>query len=491
MLYLGLDVGTTGAKAAVIDRAGRVLSRGYREYELSFPGEGRVEQNAGDWFTASTAACREALALLPDPGEVAALSLSTQGASMLPVNGRGEPLCAALTWMDTRASTEAKELSDALGAEEIYHKSGWRPGPDLDAAKILWLRRNEPALFRDAASFVSTLEFMTKRLTGRFVSDPTNTAIRQLYDIRSGAYDPAILSFIGLSPERLPEVLPVGTPLGALSPAAAEAFGLSPGVRVYNGAHDQYCAALGVGAVNEGDLLLATGTAWVVLGVTGRPLFTPSHLAPGIHPVKGLWGAIASLASAGSVLKWYKRVVGDDFSVMDREAEARRDSSRELFFFPYLAGAGFPHGKPEMKGTLTGLDLRHDKYDIARALMEGVGFETALVLEEFRKAGVEIRRMTMSGGASRSRFWCELLGYITGCEILVSREPDAAAVGAAMIAAVGEGAFSDYADARKAAVTRPLALPDQTLFEYYAEKAARYRALLPAALGMGERDGRR
>ena len=485
MLYLGLDVGTTGAKAAVVDREGKVLARGYREYELIFPGENRVEQNAEDWWSASKDAVRQALGKLARPEEITALSLSTQGATMLPVDRRGDPLRLALTWMDGRAAAEAEELTDALGYDVIYRKSGWRPEAELDAAKILWLRKHEPRLFRDAAYFVSTLEFMNYRLTGKCAADPTNAAIRQIFDIGTGGYDPAILGLIGLETGRLPEVLPVGAPLGTLLPGAAAEFGLSPHVRVYNGAHDQYCASLGVGAVREGDLLLATGTAWVVLGVTGRPLYTSSYLAPGIHPVKGLWGAIASLASAGSVLKWYKRVIGDDFSVMDREAETHLDSSRGLFFFPYLAGAGFPHGMPELKGTLTGLDLRHDKYDIARALMEGVGFETALTLEEFRKAGVEIRRMTMTGGASRSRFWCGLLRYITGCEILVSREADTASVGAALIAAVGDGCFRDYGEAAERIETVPFDDEDPALFAYYAEKGRRYRALLPCALQMG------
>lgn len=485
MLCLGLDVGTTGAKAAVIDGEGRVLGRGYREYELIFPGEGRVEQDALDWWRASVGAVREALSSLPDPASVGALSLSTQGATLVPVDGKGDPLRLALTWMDVRAAREAEELAEAVGSEAVYRRSGWQANAALDAAKILWLKRHEPALFQKAAFFVSTLEFMNKRLTGRFAADPTNAAIRQLFDIGTGTYDPAILSFIGVSPDRLPEVLPVGSEVGALLPDAADALGLPRGIRVLNGAHDQYASALGVGAAEEGDLLLATGTAWVVFGVTGKPLYTSSGVAPGIHPVPGLWGAIASLPSSGSVLKWYKRIIGDDFAVMDREAPLRRESSRGLFFFPYLAGAGFPHGMPDRRGTLTGLDLRHDKFDVARALMEGVGFETSLALDEFRKAGVEIRRMTMTGGASRSRFWCETLGYITGCEIFLSREPDTAAVGAALIAAVGSGVFRDYREAASAVETVPLPLSDPSLFSYYAEKERRYRVLLPGALTMG------
>lgn len=485
MLCLGLDVGTTGTKAAVIDGEGRILGRGYREYDLVFPGEGRVEQDALDWWKASVGAVRDAVASLPDPSEIGAVSLSTQGATLVPTDEKGVPLRSALTWMDVRASREAEELAEAVGSEDVYRKSGWQANAALDVAKILWLRRHEPSLFRKTAMFLSTLEFMNGRLTGRFAADPTNAAIRQLYDIHEGSYDPATLSFLGISPDRLPEVLPVGSEVGRLLPAAAEELGLAQGIRVLNGVHDQYASALGVGAVEEGDLLLATGTAWVVFGVTGKPLYTSSGLAPGVHPVPGLWGAIASLPSAGSVLKWYKKIIGDDFSVMDKEAPLRRESSAGLFFFPYLAGAGFPHGLPDHRGTLAGLDLRHDKFDIARALMEGVGFETSLALEEFRRAGVPIRRMTMTGGASRSRFWCETLGYITGCEVRVSREADTAAVGAALIAAVGAGVFRDFREAASVVETLPLEPSDPSLFAYYAEKERRYRTLLPEAIALG------
>jgi sugar (pentulose or hexulose) kinase len=269
MIFLGIDVGTTGAKALAVDEAGRVLGRGYREYGLEFPQPGWVTQDAAAWWRACVEAVRAALTGA-DARQVAAIGLSTQGATMLPVDAGGRPLCPSLTWMDRRAQRESDELVAALGEEALYRKAGWPPAPWLDAPKIAWLRRNQPELFKSAALFVSTLEFMNFRLTGRWAIDPTNAAIRQLMDIRTGRWDEEILDFLGLDEARLPEILPSGACLGELTAQAAQLLGL-PRVKVYNGAHDQYCAAMGSGVHGPGELLLATGTTWVTLGVTGEP----------------------------------------------------------------------------------------------------------------------------------------------------------------------------------------------------------------------------
>ena len=177
-------------------------------------------------------------------------------------------------------------------------------------------------------------------LTGRKVIDPTNAAIRQLFNIETGDWDDELLSAAGVTRERLPEVLPVGALVGNLTEEAAKALNLSTNVKVYNGAHDQYCASLGSGAVEVGDMLLATGTTWVVLGITPDLLYTDSHISPGIHPA-GAYGAMASIVSAGSALNWYKKnIIGDSFKVIDEEAVKRRDEAKDLFVLPYVCGAG-------------------------------------------------------------------------------------------------------------------------------------------------------
>lgn len=477
MLVIGLDVGTTGTKAVVVDGNGKVLGGGYKEYGLVSV-YGRVTQRAEDWWDAAKFAIREAVKTV-DASDIAAISLSTQGSSMVPVDKNGEPIYDVITWMDTRSKQEAEELADAVGAERIYRKCGWQVSPVLDAAKLIWLCQHENEVFAQADCFITTLEFINMHLTGRKVIDPTNAAIRQLFNIETGDWDDEILSACSITRERLPEVLPVGALVGNLTEAAAEELGLSTKVQVFNGAHDQYCASLGSGAVEVGDMLLATGTTWVVLGVTPGLLYTESHISPGIHPAPGAYGAMASIVSAGSALNWFKGIIGDNFKTIDEEAAKRAEEAKDLFVLPYVCGAGFPHGLPELRGSMFGLDVGHDKFHIARAVMEGVAFEAKGVLDEFARQGMKIDKLMMTGGAARSRLWSEIVGYVTGCDIYRMNEPETCCIGAAMTAAVGAGMFSSYDECRSAMVKREkLELKDDAMREFYREKYARYTSLV-------------
>ena len=485
MYIIGLDVGTTGTKAIVADEKGNVVSGGYKEYELITRPGGVVAQSADDWWDAVVASVNEATAKIEDKSDIKAIGISTQGASMLAADRDGHALTEVITWMDNRATEERDYLERTVGTDTIYKKCGWRLTPAGDASKILWIKKNLPEAFAKADCFVSTLEFVNHHLCGRYVIDPTNAAIRQLFNISTGKWDDEILGAVGIDDSKLPEVLPIGAEVGKLTADAASALGLSADVTVYNGAHDQYCAALGCGAVKAGDMLLATGTTWVVLGVTDGLLYTDSYIAPGIHPSKGAYGAMASLVSAGSSMKWYKNLIDGNFKEIDAEAEKRIENASSLYFLPYLVGAGFPHNRPELHGGIFGLEMRHDKYDIALALMEGVAFEAKEVLLSFKEHGMSIDSLMMTGGAARSRVWSEAVGYITGCDIYRMKEPETCSVGAAMLAAVGEGIFADYAECGKVMVkSEKLDLPDTKRFAFYEEKFANYQKLQKQIMSM-------
>jgi len=477
MIFIGLDVGTTGTKALAVDGTGRVRGRGYREYSLSFPRPGWVEQDARDWWRACVHAVREAVSKL-DAAQVTAIGLSTQGATMLAVDGENTPLCPAVTWMDLRAQQQCDELIAKIGEEALYRKAGWPAGAWQDAPKIAWLRRNKPEIFKLAAKFISTLEYVNYYLTGHWVIDPTNAAIRQLTGIQTGQWDNEILNCIGINEARLPELLPSGAYLGTLTKEAAYALGLPQSVKVYNGAHDQYCAAIGGGVISGGEILLATGTTWVTFGVTDKLCYTASRLCPGPYPLTGQHGLMASMVSAGSALKWWRGIVGGSYADIDREAASRRDSAAELLFCPYVAGAGALH-PPGTRAGAIGMTLRHDKYDLARAIMEGVAFETRLLLEEFARQGIESRSLVMTGGAAHSSLWSEIVGQVTGRDILHTEETEGACLGAAMLAAVGGGMFASLDECAAQMVRRrPFAIPDDGGAAFYEEKYQRYISML-------------
>lgn len=483
MYVIGLDVGTTGTKALCVDEKGTVVAGGYKEYALKSDGV-RVTQNAADWWDAAVFAIRKATAEI-NTDEVVAISMSTQAASMLPCDSEGYAIGDVITWMDARSSAEAKELADTIGAENVYKKSGWLANPVLDAAKILWMKRNDTETFNEAYKFITTLEYMNNKLTGNMVIDPTNAVMRQLFDLQSEKWDKDILDFIGITEDKLPEIRPIGECVGTLTKDAAETLGLPETVKVYNGAHDQYCASVGCGAVESGDMLLATGTTWVVLGVTDKLLYTENHVSPGIHPVHGKYGALASMVSAGSSLNWYKKLIDGDFKVMDAEAEKRMKSAENLFSLPYICGAGFPHNRPDVRGAFFGLDVGHDQYDLARAMMEGVAFEAAGLLSLFSENGMSISKLMMTGGAARSDLWSSIVGYVTGCEIYRMKEPETCCIGAAMTAAVGAGMFKDYTDCRSTMVkSEKLVLTDTAQYDFYKEKRAKYEKLVSALMNI-------
>ena len=474
MIIIGIDIGTTGTKALAVDETGNILGRGYYEYSVEIPREGEIIQNAADWWVASVHAVRGALSSVSDKTQVAAIGLSTQGATMIAADARGDPLCPAMTWMDTRAEKETAELIEKFGGEAIYVKSGWTPASSLDASKIMWIRKNEPELFRSAAYFISTLEFMNIKLTGQNVIDPTNAAIRQLMDIQTGKWDDEILDFIGIDAKRLPFLLPSGAFIGTLTEKAAEELSLPRGTKVFNGAHDQYCSAIGSGVLDPGEMLMSTGTTWVALGVTDKLLYTKSRLAPGIFPLTNRFGAMASMVSAGSALKWWKGIIGGSYADIDAEAEQRMETAADLLFYPYVAGAGLVHGL-DSKAAIIGMTLGHDKYDIARALMEGVAFEARLLLEEFALCGMKTKNLIMSGGAAKSRLWREITGYVTGCEIIYTEEFDSACIGAAMTAAVKLGLYSDLRACAAGFVKRKRhILSDEGKYEFYENKFNTY-----------------
>jgi len=443
----------------VVDEAGNILSRGYASYELIVPGPGKVEQDPRCWWSAAIQSVRQACTGL-DAREIAALSVSTQGASSVLVDAAGEPMGNAITWMDTRAEAETRELVSLLGEDAVYRKTGWPLSSSLDLAKLLWLVRNEPEMLAGASKFISTLEYINHVLVGRHIIDPTNAAMRQLMSLQTLAWDDTLVAATGALPELLPEIIPTGAFIGYLQKSASESLGLTGKVQVFNGAHDQYCGCVGSDAVRPGEIMLSTGTAWVLMAVGSQAIFPTPVISPGPHIVPGLWGALAALPSGGSAFDWYKnRFLNEDYAAIEARLGKNAHLGKEshvgkkahnrdgLFFYPHLTGEYFPRINSDARGTLVGLGLEHGKYDVAEAIMEGVVFQMRTALDEYRKAGYAVETLKVNGGALNSPYWTRLIANNIDCAVYALSSKDAACVGAAAIAGVGVGLFPDYASA--------------------------------------------
>lgn len=475
MYVLGIDVGTTGTKALLIDEQGNVMGKGYQGYEIIADSGGVVEQRAEDWWNAIVYATNKATENLSDKTQIAALSLSTQGASSLLVDKENRPLGNALTWMDSRSEKEKEELAKEFGYEGIYKKTGWPLNAALDTSKLLWHKKHNAQAFNRASKYVSTIEYINTKMTGECIVDPTNGAIRQLIDIQTSSWDNDIMAYIGVDESLMPAIKETGQVVGKLTKAAADELGLSQNVTVYNGAHDQYCAALGVGAINEGDMVLSTGTAWVTLAITASPMFTPTEIAPAKHVVGSLWGALTSIPVAGKALDWFKTIAGEDYEAINKNAAQRQENAKDLFFYPYHTGSRLPKRLSNARAAFVGLGLEHDKYDMYRAVMEGVVFQVKLTIDDYAANGTKIDTLHMAGGATKSPLWMKILSAVTGAAIYRSIQPDAACIGAAMVAAVGCGIAKDYTAAKKIFVKSEfIEEADNSMKAFYKDKYNRY-----------------
>ena len=472
---IGIDVGTTGTKSMLLSETGRIVAHAYAEYPSQAPGTGRVEQNAEDWWRAVVKTVR---AITADPQvarNVAAISLSLQGGTLVPVDKNNHPLHPAIVWSDKRCEEQRRAFLASYGEDYIYQKTGWHLGSGLNALQIAWLRDNAPDVFARTARFLSVPDYISMRMTGRAVVDISDVGINQLADIRTGRYDRGILDFVGIREDRLAEIVPSATPVGKLLPAAAEELGLPRSVLLVAGAHDQYAALLGAGITRTGDVMIGTGTAWVVTALTEEPCFE-SGFAQSI-PASGKWGSLVSLSTGGVCLDWFRNGVagspaeGMGYGEINDIAPERGVGVRGLRFYPYFNGTSFPLKGAGFKATLAGLDLSHDRYDIARAVMEGVAMQTVWTLDYFRRK-FPLNRVILTGGASKSPFWTQMVADIANCPISTPMVSDLTCVGAGVMAGVGCGLFPSCEEG----IGR-FALAE-TVYEPDPARAARYEEVL-------------
>lgn len=474
---LGIDVGTTGTKTLLFSESGSLIARAYRDYPLHTPQVGWREQHAEDWWQAVVDTVREVCATEEITRHVAAISLSTQGGTVVPTDKFGNPVRNAVVWSDNRCSEQRSAFArEAGGDAAMYHTTGWHLGSGLPAMSLLWMKEQEPQIFSEAAMFLTVPDYLSLKMTGIAAVDMSNAGINQLCDIRQNRYDKNILDYIGISEHQLPKLVHSGQLIGHLTAAAASELGLGTEVVLVAGAHDQYAVALGAGAVHHGDILIGSGTAWVVTAIADEPDFE-SNLSQSVAAVPGKWGSLRSLASGGVCLDWLRKQVGAteemSYSIINETLPSRRAAEDGLFFFPFSGKAG--PGRSFRKATFTGLDLSHDCYHMAKAVMEGVVFQTLWMMEAFRTKPSE-DGIILAGGASKSTVWSQLLADISGLPVRIPEVADLACVGAAVMAGTGCGVFPDSeTGCRRLAVNERRVLPHPDNTKMYAPLFASYK----------------
>jgi xylulokinase len=481
MTYLGLDIGTSGVKAILIDRNGRPLGEATaRSVEPVRPHPGWSEQNPADWWTACLAAVdalREA-----HPAELAAargigLSGHMHGAVLLGSNN--EVLRPCILWNDGRAAAECAEMEQALPT--LRDLAGNIAMPGFTAPKIAWVRKHEPEIYRRIARVVLPKAYVRLLMTGEHVEEMSDASGTLWLDVGRRDWSDDLLAVTGLTRAQMPRLVEGSAPSGELSAELRQRWGMSGPVVVAGGAGDNAAAACGIGAIRPGEGFVSLGTSGVLF--VSNEKFRPNTAGAVhafCHAIPGIWHQMGVILSATDSLNWLSSITGRKQAELSAAAEQGFKGPGEEIFLPYLSGERTPHNNAGARGSLVGLSHLSDPARLAQAVMEGVAFAFRDCQRVLRDAGTSFDRLLAVGGGSKSALWLKLIATNLDIEIALPEDGDfGGALGAARLGLCAAEAV-DPAEVMTMPGIRQTIQPDASLRDAYTQQYARYRALYPA-----------
>lgn len=458
--FLGIDVGTESARAVIFDRHGRAVGEGCTTYTTHFVRPGWVEQDPQQVWLALITAIGAAVQAAPG-ASVQSCSLASTAVTAVTVDQDGNTFEPAILWMDTRASSEATEISST--AHPVLWYTGNAVSPEWMLPKALWLKRHAPLRYRKARYLVELHDWLMFRLTGRWVLSLSTISGEWSYVSERGGWQLDLLEALDLGdlPAKWPaEVLQPGQVAGHLIREVARETGLPSGLPVAQGLMDSYAAAIASNVFVPGRLSLSLGSSSSYLSLLEEPRSDPRLLGPvpdafGI----GTWAMQGGQTSAASLLRWFhdQLAPGVSYADLDREAAIIPPGSEGLSALDTWQGSRTPHRDPSSRGGFWGLNLGHKRAHLYRALLEAVAYGGRQIIEVMQEVGIRVEDIVACGGGSRSPLWMQIHADVLGKPITVLAEPGAAALGAAICAAVATGLYNDLRSA-----TRALTHPGQT-----------------------------
>jgi xylulokinase len=481
MTYLGIDIGTSGVKALLIDEHGRALGEASAaSVEPVRPHPGWSEQNPSDWWNATLAAVDKLKA--SHPSELASvrgvgLSGHMHGATLLGRND--EVLRPAILWNDGRSAAECKEMEAALPT--LRQLAGNIAMPGFTAPKIAWVRKHEPAVFDKIEKVLLPKAYVRLLLTGDYVEDMSDAAGTLWLDVARRDWSDELLAVTGLNRSHMPRLVEGSAPSGTLKRELAQRWGMDANVVVAGGAGDNAASACGIGAIRPGEGFVSLGTSGVLFVSNER--FSPNTegaVHAFCHAIPDTWHQMGVILSATDSLNWLSKITGQKQAELSGAAEAQFKGPGEEIFLPYLSGERTPHNNAGARGSFVGLSHSTDTAKLAQAVMEGVTFAFRDSQRVLRDAGTKIDRLLAVGGGSKSALWLKMIATNLDMEIALPEDGDfGGALGAARLGlCAAEGASPQTVMTMPP--IRTVIAPDKNLSAAYSDQYARYRALYPA-----------
>lgn len=486
--FMGMDLGSSGARVGVYAADGTPLSKAEVPYPTVYPQPGRAEQSPAHWWQALCAASRQALARLREPCDIRTVTVGATSSTVLMVDARNEPLGNALLWMDSRAVDEAAAFNAT--AHPYLKYCGGEVSVEWMGPKSLWLKKHSP-LFPRAVRVVEMLDYVNFRLSGRWVASQCNATCKWNYVDKLGGFAPDLFAAAGF--DRLDlwpqEVLPMGAPIGRLTPQAATALGLSSRPELLQGGIDAHVGMFGLGVVEPGRIAVIMGTSFVHLALTQVEVFTPglwgpypNAVMPGCNLLEG--GQI----SAGANVRWFRDTLARDrgqeaYAALSAEASAIPPGSDGVLALDFWQGSRTPLKDPVLQGALLGLKLHHAQAHLFRAILESVAYGCRHVLDAFAAAsgGERADSLAVCGGPTRNPLWMQIIADVCQTRMRIPEDADGGLLGGAVLGAMHTGEYASAAEATAAMVRlRAVLEPEPAAMAAYEPHYALYKAAITA-----------
>jgi len=495
---LGIDVGTSGTKALLIEPSGKVVASATKTYPLYTPKPLWAEQDPADWWDATVGAIREVIARANVKSEdIAGMGLSGQMHGAVFLDAENNVLRPSILWCDQRTAAECDWITKTIGPEKVIELTSNPVLTGFTAGKIIWLRNNEPDVYNKVRKVLLPKDYIRFRLTGTFATEVSDASGTSLFNVTKRQWAWEMLDGTGIPRQWMPDAFESHEVSGRISAEAATATGLAAGMPVVGGGGDQAAGAVGNGIVEPGIISSTVGTSGVVFAFAEEPVVDPMlRVHTFCHAVPGKWHVMGVMLSAGGSLRWYRDTFADaestvaratdrdPYDVISDEAAAAEAGCEGLIFLPYLTGERTPYPNPHARGTFFGITLRHTRAHFARAVMEGVAYGLRDSFEILKEMEVPISQVRASGGGARSPVWLQIQADVAGMEHVTINVDEGPAFGVALLAGVGVGIYPNVEKACRSTIkVVSNTIPDQQASKVYAGYYPIYRSLYQSLKG--------
>lgn len=455
---LAHDLGTSGNKATLFSEEGKLIASQVFSYDTHYFNKNWVEQNPQDWWEA---VCETSKTLIAEtqiqPTDIAAVSFSGQMMGCLCVDEKGTPLRPSIIWADQRAYKQSRQIEEHISQWDFYHIVGHRNTASYGIQKLMWVRDNEPEIYKRTYKTLNAKDYIVFCLTGEFCTEYSDGNSNGCFDLTRLEWSQQILEYAGIDPDKLPDLKPSTHIAGKITKEAAKATGLAVGTPVVLGGGDGVAANVGAGSISPGKTYSCMGTSAWITTTSEKPIFDPyMRTVTWAHIIPGLYAPNGTMQYAGGSYNWLKNTIckmecydaklhgTSPYNYMNAQIEQSPIGSNGVIFLPYLLGERAPRWNPDAKGAWIGLKPENTRGDILRSVLEGVTMNLSIILDVLRTQ-VDIHEILVLGGGAKGSVWRQIMSDIYNARIMVpSLLEEAGSMGAAVTGGVGVGLFKDF-----------------------------------------------